>query len=44
VHEAFVTMAVGGAVRGGVAALVWALALPAVVWVFAPRLTSAMER
>lgn len=44
VHEAFVTMVAGGAVHGTAAALVWTLALPALVWVLAPRLTSAMER
>jgi hypothetical protein len=44
VHEAFVTMVAGGAVGGGVAALVWALALPVVAWLLAPRLTAALQR
>ena len=44
VHEAFVTMVAGGAVRGAAAALVWALALSTVVWLLAPRLTAALGR
>ena len=43
-HEAFVTMVGGGAVGGGIAGAVWAVALPLVVFGLAPRLTASLER
>jgi ABC-type polysaccharide/polyol phosphate export permease len=44
VHGAFLTMLTGGAVGGGVAGLAWAIALPAIVWAWAPRITDSLER
>jgi hypothetical protein len=43
-HEAFDAMAAGGAVGGAVAAAAWALVLPVVVSLVAPRLTASLER
>jgi hypothetical protein len=42
-HEAFLTMVSGGAVGGVGAEVIWALGLPALVVMFAPALTDALN-
>jgi len=43
-HEAFLTMATGGAVLGGGAEVAWATVMPLVVWALATDLTGSLER